>query len=80
MTYAKPHHTLGVHLRSFDTEDLPVKVGVTYFEGERNTNGEWFSLEIAGVTFFVSRDQLAQISKDVFIAACDILDSQEVPA
>lgn len=78
MTYAKPAHTVGIHLRSFDSEDLPAKVAVTYFDGSNGTNGEWFTLEIAGVSFFVSRDQLAQIANDVQTAVINALDPQEV--
>jgi len=78
MGYAKPKHTIGIHLRSVDRENLPAEVKVTYFEGGNNTNGEWFTLDIAGVAFFVSRDQLAQIANDVQTAVVNALDPQEV--
>ena len=65
MQYAQPNHRVGVHLRPTFEESLPVKVEAQHYPGGENTSGEWFSLEIAGVTFFLSRDQIAQIANDV---------------
>ena len=75
MKYATARHDVGIHLRSLDDGQLPAEVKVTHFEGTPITNGEWFTLEIAGVTFFLSRFQIAQIANDVQNAVHGSLDN-----